>query len=413
MSIPLPGRVLPLKPGTFRALRNRNYRLLWTGQIVSLTGSWMQSVAQGWLVLRLTDSPLLLGLVGFCSYIPVLLFALAAGAAADRVPRRRALFWTHGVATAIALSLGLLTATGVVRVWHVALLALVQGTTAAFDIPVRQAFLQDLVGREDLQNAIALNSTAFNSARMIGPALAGVLLPWLGEASCFFLNAASYGAVIVGLVLIRGVRGPTGAAGSFTSAIRSGLAYAVRAPRVRALLALVVVASVFGLPYAVLMPVFARDVLETGARGLGLLMGASGLGATIGALYLAGRTSSRRSGRIVAGALAALGTSLVVLGVSRSFPVSLLAVGVAGGAVVAQMATSNTLLQLSTPAEMRGRIVSLYMLCFVGMAPFGSLLAGWVGDVLGVTWAVGAGGVACLVAAAVFATRIPALRRAR
>jgi MFS family permease len=413
MSSPLPGRVLPPAPGTFRALRNRDYRLLWCGQLVSLTGSWMQSVAQGWLVLRLTDSPFQLGVVGFCSYAPVLVFALAAGAVADRVPRRAALVCTQLTATAVALTLGILTGLGVIRVWHVALLALGQGTAAAFDIPVRQALLQDLVGREDLQNAIALNSTAFNGARMVGPALAGLLLPLVGEATLFLLNAASYGAVITGLMMMRSAGRPEApSGGSWTAAIRSGVAYAARSRRVRALLVLVATSSVFGLSYTVLMPVFARDVLGAGSRGLGLLMGAAGLGATTGALYLAGRTSSRGSGRLVAGALASFGASLIVLGLSRSFALSLAAVTVAGAAMIVQMATSNTLLQLSAPSEMRGRIVSLYMLSFIGTAPFGALLAGWVADAFGAPWAAAGGGVVCLGAAGLFALRIPALRRA-
>jgi len=413
MSIPLPGRMLPLRAGTFRALGNRDFRLLWSGQVASLTGSWMQSVAQGWLVLRLTDSAFQLGVIGFCTFAPVLALGLAAGAAADRVARRNALLWIQGGAMLVALALGLLTLTGAVRVWQVALLALAQGSLAAFEIPIRQSFLQDLVGRDDLPNAIALNSMAFNGARLLGPALAGAVLPLFGEAACFLLNAASFSAVLAGLALIRPPgRRPDGPRASWLGSVREGLGYAAGDPRVRAVLLLVMISSVFGMPYSILMPVFARDVLKVGAGGLGILMGATGLGASIGALYLAGRRSSRRFGRIVGLATAAFGAALVGFALSRGFALSLGLLTVAGGALIVQLAGSNTWLQLNAPAEMRGRIVSLYMLSFIGMAPFGSLLAGWVARLLGAPAAVAIGGAICTASALSFLALVPRLRRA-
>ena len=411
MSIPLPGRVLPLVPRTFRALAHRDFRLLWIGQFVSLTGRWMQSVAQGWLVLRLGNSAFDLGLVGFCNFVPVLLFALVAGVAADRVARRRALYWTQGGAMAVALALAALTTSGTVRVWHVAVLAFAAGTAGAFDIPIRQSLLQDLVGREDLPNAIALNSLAFNGARLIGPALGGLLLAATDEAVVFLVNGLSYLAVLVGLALMRTdpatARKPSD---SWIAGVREGIAWVRGSRKARVFLALVSISSVFGLPYSILLPVFARDVLGAGAQGLGFLTGATGLGATVGALYVAGR-GARRRGALVATAMALLGASLVAFALSRTFVLSFALLVLVGAAMIVQMATSNTLLQLLAPEELRGRIVSFYMLAFLGTAPLGSLLAGTLAHALGTPAAVALGGAVCLVAALWFALRVPDLRR--
>lgn len=410
MSIPLPGRVLPLSSGTFRALRHRDFRLLWTGQLVSLSGSWMQSVAQGWLVLRLSDSPFLLGLVGFCSYAPVLALSLLGGVAADRVARRRALLWTQGGAMVLAAILALLTGAGVVRVWHVAIIAIGLGTVTAFDIPIRQALLQELVGREDLPNAIALNSMAFNAARLIGPAVAGIALAAWGETVCFALNALSFLAVLAGLARMSPRPAPTRARDSWLAGIRRVLGYAWRTPRVRIVLLLVAVSSVFGMPYSILMPAFARDVLGVGSRELGFLVGASGAGSIVGALFLARRRSTSGTGRTVAAAMALFGAAIVGLSLMRSFGTSVALLALVGAAMIVQMATSNTYLQTTAPPELRGRVVSLYTLCFIGMAPFGSLLSGLLASRFGVRAAVGAGGGVCLVAAIGFAARLPSLR---
>jgi MFS family permease len=373
----------------------------------------MQSTAQGWLVLRLSDSPFLLGLVGFCNLVPFLLFALPAGVAADRLPRRRALMYTQGIAMIQAAILAALTWFGTVRVWHVGALAFVLGTVMAFDIPIRQSLLQDMVGRDDLPNAIAMNSLAFNSARLVGPALAGMVVAVLGESACFLINTVSFGAILAAIATIRTAGDAQGGTdGGWMGGIRDGLSYARRTPRIRILLQLVVVSSVFGMPYAILMPVFARDILDIGSEGLGFLMGASGLGSMIGALYIAGRKSVKRSGPVVAWAIGAFGAGLVAFSVSRSVWISLPCLVLVGAAMIAQMATSNALIQLSAPPALRGRVVSLYMLCFIGMAPLGSLLAGWCTRWIGTAATVGIGGGICLANALWFAWRLPALRRA-
>lgn len=409
MTFPLPGRILPLAPGTFRALRHRDFRLLWIGQLVSLVGTWMQSVAQGWLVLRLSDSVFQLGLVAFFAYLPVLLLSLVGGMAADRVGRRQALVRTNAASMLLAAALAVLTWGDWIRVWHVAVLAFCFGAVTAFDIPIRQSFLQDLVGREDLANAIALNSMAFNSARLVGPAVAGLLVAWKGEVVCFALNAASYLAVVA----VLGVMGRHEVArqenGGWVSGVREGLAYGWRTPRVRVILALVAVSSIFGMPYAVLMPAFARDVLGVGSAGLGTLLGATGAGAIGGALYLAGRRTMRHAGRIVCLAMACFGASLVAFSMARSFAAALAFLLLVGGSMIVQMATSNTYLQLVAPGEMRGRMVSLYTLCFIGMTPFGSLLAGTTATLMGTRGAVALGGAVCMVAAVWFALQVPKL----
>jgi len=413
MSFPLPGRILPLAPGTFRALAHRNFRLLWIGQLVSLTGSWMQSTAQGWLVLRLTDSAFYLGLVGFCNFLPVMVLSLPAGAVADRLRPRAALVAVQAFALANAVGLTVVTAAGIVRPWHVIAFALGNGTAAAFEIPIRQKFLQDLVGRDDLANAIALNSLAFNGARLLGPSAAGFLLAAAGEAACFLVNALSYVAVLIALLRIVPPEhaAPPGSPG-WRRQIGEGIAYAVRSRRVRTLLALVIVSSMCGMPYQVLLPVFARDLLGVGSSGLGLLMGSAGLGAVVGALYVAGRRSHRRSAGVVAGSMGAFGAGLIGFAASRSFPLSMAFLAVSGAALIVQMATSNTLLQLTAPADLRGRVVSIYVLAFAGSVPFGSLIAGWAARHVGAPATVAVGGAACAIAAAAFATRIPAIRRA-
>ena len=270
MAFLLPGRILPPLPGTFRALRHRDFRLLWTGQLLSLTGSWMQSAAQGWLVLRLTDSPFFLGLIGFCTFAPGLVFALPAGVVADRFPRRTMLLALQAAALILAAVLTILTWSGAVQVWHIAILATLAGTVIAFEIPIRQSFLQVLVGREDLPNAIALNSLAFNSARMLGPTLAGFLLVWRTEATCFLLNTLSFGAVLIALAMLKTRGEPEGVDGdAWISGIRNGLAYAAGHRKVRTLLLLIVLTSIFAMPYSILVPVFARDILKAGSEGWG------------------------------------------------------------------------------------------------------------------------------------------------
>ena len=373
----------------------------------------MQSVAQGWLVLRLSNSAFDLGLVGFCQFLPVLILGLPAGVAADRLPRRTTLLWTQGAAMVFALLLAVLTWADLIRVWHVAVLALATGATGALDIPVRQSLLQDLVGREDLPNAIALNSLAFNCSRLIGPALGGVLLATTGEAPVFFANGVSYLAVLAAIWAIRHRPLPRPAERvSWLGEIRTGIAYAASEPRMRIVLVLVAVTSVFGTPYTILLPVFARDILAVGPGGLGWMMGAGGLGAVIGALAIAARRRQPRAGRTVAVAMLLLGLGLVAFAANRSFPVSLILLVAIGGAMIVQMATSNTMLQLLSPPELRGRIISLYVFAFLGAAPLGSLLAGSLARAFDTPRAVMIGGAVCAATSVWFATRIPALRAA-
>lgn len=412
--MPLPGRILPPAPGTFRALRHRDFRLLWLGQLVSLTGGWMQSLAQGWLVLRLTDSAFFLGLVGFFSYLPVLVLALPAGVVADRLPRRRALMWVQASAMVLALVLALLTWLDLVKPWHVAALAFGTGIVGALDIPIRQSFLLDLVGREDLPNAIALNSLAFNSARFIGPFAGGLLLARFGEATVFFLNALSFTAVLSGIGLMRATASRPPAAGAdWIAEIRMGTAHVAADARMRTLLAMVVVTSVFCMPYSILLPVFARDILAVGSSGLGVLMAAAGAGAVAGALFLATRREGSLAGRTAVLAMGVLGAALFAFSASRDMRLSVPLLFLVGAAMIVQMATSNTMLQLLSPPELRGRIISLYMLAFMGMAPFGSLLAGSLARGLGAPAAVGLGGAICLGSALGFGLRLPQAHTAK
>ncbi len=397
--------MLPPSPGTFRALRHRDFRLLWSTQLVSLTGTWMHSVAQGWLVLRLSDSVFWLGVVAFCNYLPFFLLSLAGGVAADRFSRRRALGWTQGTAMALALALALGSAWGKVGVGHLCLFALALGIVTAFDIPVRQALLQDLVGREDLQNAIALNSAAFNVARFAGPAVAGYVVARWGEALCFLLNGVSYLPVLAGLAAMR-VRDHPREEMTWMAGAREAVRFAWSEPRARSVLMLVGVSSLFGAPYAVLLPAYVRDVLGGEAVVLGHLTAASGLGALLGALLLARRASTRGAGGWIAAAMALFGSGLLSLAVARHPAAAGWGLVLVGGSLVVQLGASNAFLQLLAPERLRGRAVSLYMLAFIGMAPFGSLLGGTAARLLGVPGALAAGGAACVLGAAAFATRI-------
>jgi MFS family permease len=394
-----------------RAFRHRNYRLFFSGQLISLTGTWMQSVAESWLVFRLTGSSALLGVASFVSLAPVFLFATVGGTVADRASRHRIIVATQSASMVLPLVLATLTFTGTVRVWHVFVLAGCLGVVNAFDIPARQAFLVEMVGREDLMNAIALNSSMVNGARVVGPAIAGLLVAAIGEAWCFLLNGISYVAVITGLLLMQVPRRPRPAA--TRSALRDtagGFRFVARTAPVRALLMLLGVVSFAGMPYSVLMPVFAESILHGGARGLGLLMGASGLGALGGALALVRRGGVRGLGRWVATASASFGVALVAFSLSRTFWLSALLLIPVGASMMVQMASSNTLIQAMVPDALRGRVMAVYSMMFMGMAPFGALFAGWLAGRISAPSTVAVGGCVCLVASGVFWARLPALR---
>ncbi len=394
-----------------RAFQHRNYRFFFGGQIISLTGTWMQTVAQAWLVYRLTGSSVALGLVGFSSQIPVLLFATIGGTVADRYSRHRILVATQTISMILAFVLAGLTLTGLVQIWHVYVLAALLGTVNAFDIPTRQAFVVDMVGREDLINAIALNSSMFNSARIIGPAVAGVLVASIGEGWCFFVNAVSYTGVITGLLMMEiQVQERVPLPGSALSSVVEGFGYVGRTKPIRALLALLGCVSLVGMPYAVLMPIFADQILHGGARGLGLLMGASGVGALIGALRLAVRRNADDLGHVVTYAAMGFGVSLILFSLSRSFWLSAALLVPGGFCMMVEMASSNTLVQTMTPDALRGRVMAVYSMMFMGMAPFGSLLAGGLAHHLGAPITVAIGGVVCIVAGAGFGLRLPPFR---
>jgi MFS family permease len=399
------------RPSLVRALRHRNYRLFFSGQLISLTGTWMQMVAQAWLVYRLTGSAVLLGFVGFSGQIPVFLLAPLGGSVADRLNRRRILVATQTMSMLLAFLLAALTLTGYVEVWHVFVLASLLGITNAFDIPTRQAFVVDMVGKEDLINAIALNSSMINGARIVGPAAAGVLLEALGEGWCFFANGVSFLAVIAGLLLMNmttQIRVPL--PGSPLASIIEGFRYIKHTRPILALLLLLGLVSLMGMPYAVLMPIFADQILHGGARGLGLLMGATGVGALAGSITLAAKSGIHGLGRWIALAALGFGLSLVLFSLSRFFWLSMALLLPVGFCMIIEMASSNTLIQTLVSDELRGRVMAVYSMMFMGMAPFGALLAGALAHSLGAPSTVALGGLACIAGALVFSWHLPALR---
>jgi len=396
----------------FRALRHRNFRLFWSGQLISLVGTWMQSATQWWLVHRLTHEPIWLGIVGTATFLPAFLLSFVAGVVADRVPKRSMIVATQVTAACLALSLSALTFTGAVRVGHIVAFAFLLGTVNAFDMPTRQAFVIEMVGGEDLMNAIALNSSIFNAARVIGPALAGFLIASTGEAICFLLNGLSFLPVIAGLLLMRLPPVRKREARPVWHELAEGFRFVGRSPRVRTVLEAVAISSIFGMSFTILLPVFADQILRTGPRGYGLLMGAVGVGAVTGALRLAGRTSTRGSGRLVALGMGLLGVSLLAFSLSRTFILSEILLLAVGGSMITQLATTNTLLQRTSPDEIRGRVLSMYTFVLVGLAPIGSLLLGALAQHLGAPWAVRIGGMICLAGSIWFAWQIPRVRAA-
>jgi MFS family permease len=398
---------------TFRALRHRNFRLFFGGQLISLVGTWMQSVAQSWLIYRLTGSAALLGAVGFTSQFPVFLLAPLGGIVADRFRRQVLLIITQTSAMILAALLAGLTLTGHVRIWHIFVLGAALGVVNAFDIPIRQSFVVDMVDRPDLMNAIALNSAMFNGARVVGPALAGLLVSTIGEGWCFAANAVSYLAVIAGLVRMRIAPGAALApSGSALAHVLEGFRFVAHTPPIRALLLLLAMVSLIAMPYMVLMPIFADQILHSGARGLGILMAASGIGAVAGALAVASRHEVRGLGLWVALSMGGLGLGLIGFALSRSFWLSAALLVPVGGFMMVQMSASNTLIQAMVPDALRGRVMAIYSMMFMGMAPVGALLAGTLASHVGAPLMVATGGALATVGAVTFYVRLPALRPA-
>ena len=394
-----------------RSLHHPNFQLFFSGQLISLIGTWMDTVAEAWLVYRLTHSSLLLGTAGFASQIPVFLLAPIGGVVADRFNRHRVVIATQASSMVLASILSFLTLTKRVTVIDVITLAALMGCVNAFDIPARQAFLVDMVGREDLMNAIALNSSMFNGARVVGPSVAGILVASIGEGWCFFANAVSYIAVIAGLLLMK--IEPTNTQrreGSPIEHIAEGFRFVRNTAPIRAILLLLGLVSLVGMPYTVLMPVFATKILHGDASTLGVLMGATGIGALMGALLLASRTELHGLGRFVFISCAGFGGSLIIFSFSRWYALSVALLVPVGFCMMVQMASSNTLIQAMVPDVLRGRTMAVYSMMFMGMAPLGALLAGAAAERIGAPWTVALGGAIAIVGAIAFARHLPKIR---
>jgi MFS family permease len=391
----------------FRALQHRNFQLFFAGQLTSLIGTWMQSTAQLWLVYKLTGSAALLGLFGFANQIPILLLASVGGYVGDHYNRHRGVIWTQTASMFLAFLLAALTLTHYVRVWHLIVIAFLVGVVNSFDVPIRQAFIFQMVGMEDLPNAIALNSSIFNGARVVGPALAGFAILWFGEGWCFFLNGVSFLAVIGALLAMRIPRfEPKPAEGSAFRNYIEGFRYAMNDFPMRSALLLLSLLSLLGLQYSVFMPIFAKDILHGGARSLGLLMSAAGVGAVIGALHFAARTNFKGLARYIAATSITCAAGLIVFSQSRIFLLSAAALVVIGFAATVQMAATNTVIQSRVPDELRGRVMAVYATMFMGIQPVGSLLAGIVAHRTGAPLALAIFGSLCLLGSLVFLFRV-------
>ena len=396
---------VPRFGGAFRAMRHPAFRVYWVGQLVSVTGTWMQTMALGWLLYRLTDSPLALGVLAAARFGPSFVGAPLAGVAADRLPRRALVLATQTLALLQAATLAWLTLSGRVEAWHVLALALAQGCIDTLDMPARQVLQIDIVGVDDLQSAVSLNSSAFNAARVVGPALAGVLVGSWGEGVCFAVNAASYLAVLLALLAIPAGEPPARAAGSWPGDLALGWRYAWTTPAVRSALLAVATTSIVGLSYSTLLPVVARDVLRGGAHGYGALLAGAGVGAVLGALRSAsGRGPEHTPLRALLGQ-ATLGAGLVALALARSLALAVAVMVVIGFAVASQLSATNGFLQTTAPAELRGRVMSVYNWIFVGLSPLGGLAAGWVAERAGAPATAGAAGAICLGVAIAAAAR--------
>lgn len=389
-----------LQPGAqrkmFSALKIKDFRLYWFGMLISLVGSWIQTIAQSWLVFKLTNSAFLLGLVSFLGSMPVFLFSLFAGVLADRVNKKNILIFTQHAFMVLAFALAILTQKGLITPEQIMLISLLNGIVMAFDAPSRQAVVAELVGKEHIMNAVALNSAAFNSARLIGPAIAGVLIASIGMAGCFYINGISFLAVIVALLLIKNSSFKKKEAKAvFTEDLIAGLKF-IRSNRpILILMSMVGVTSLFGISYVILMPLFANDILKVGPGGFGVLMSATGVGALSAALLLARMGNFRQKGRLLVFSSVIFSVSLVFFALSKSYIFSLLILAVMGWASVTAVSLINTLIQLLSPDEFRGRSMSAFMFTFAGIMPIGNLIAGSLTHVLGVSFTVLLSGFIC------------------
>jgi MFS family permease len=399
---------------TFRALRNNpNFRLYWCGALTSNVGTWMQMVAQGWLVYQLTSSPFMLGAVGFAQSIPILLLSLYGGVLADRFERRRLMVWTQAGMMILAFALAFLTLRGVVTIGHIIVIALLNGTVNAFNTPVRQSIISDLVSKEDLQNAVAINSTQFQLSRSLGPALAGGTLAAVGPGWCFFINGMSFVAVIWTLVVMDVPPLPPRRRSSTLQSIKDAFAYVRSEPSILALLLVAAVPSIFGMPYQQMLPAFSESVLRAGPAGLGVLQSAAGLGAVVGSLVIASLGKKRLGGGALIAAVMLLGFSLEAYGLSRIFALSSIFLFVVGFASMAYNALNQTFLQKQISDEMRGRVLSLLTLTTFGLQPFGAMQAGAISAWLGPQMAMVLGGCVCILGVLFISQRWPQVRALR
>ena len=396
-----------------RALAYRNYRLFFGGQGLSLIGAWMQQIAMSWLVYRMTNSVFLLGLIGFTGQFPTVIFGSFAGVYADRLNRRNLLIATQTFAMLQAFLLAFLTLTGSVAVWHLIVLSIILGTVNAVDVPVRQSFVIDMVeNKSDLGNAIALNSFMFNGARLVGPSIAGLLIAYVGEGVCFLVNGISFFAIILALMAMRTTQKVRQqSSDAVLHELKEGFQYAAGFAPIRYIILLVGLLSLLSMPYIVLMPVFARDILHGGSHTLGFLMGASGIGALAGALYLASRKSVIGLARLITISTCVFGCGLIAFSVSRYLPLSLCLMLVTGFGMILSMASCNTIVQTVVDEDKRGRVMSFYAIAFVGMAPFGSLIGGSIAHNIGAPLTLTLCGVSSIVGAIFFYKRLPEIRK--
>lgn len=397
---------------TLRALRHRNFRLFISGQMCSLIGYWMQNIAQSWLLYRLTGSATLLGVLAFAGSVPILLLAPFAGLWSDRANLHRLMFATQILEMLQAAALAALALAGVIAPWHIVSLSMLLGILVAVELPVRHAYLLELVGNKaDLPNAVAVTSMMANTGRLIGPALAGLMIGWVGEAGCFLLNTFSYIAVVITFLMIR-VKPSTRPAShaSLLQGLSEGLRYAWSSIPIRILLMLLAMTGFLATPYVALMPAFTREVLKGGAEQMGFLMGAAGLGAVAGTLYLASRRNVRGLLTVIAYAIFGAGAALALLAWSQRVWLALPLLVIIGFGILVTSVSVNMILQTIVDDDKRGRVMSLYTAAFLGIAPFGSLAAGAVADVIGVAATLTAGGLCCAAGALYLAHKRPQIR---
>lgn len=396
----------------FRSLQYRNYKLFFSGQSISLIGTWMQRIAMPWLVYHMTGSAFLLGLVGFAGQIPTFLLSPVAGVLTDRWNRYRVLLITQIISMIQASILTWLCLAGTIQVWHIVILSIVMGCINAFDVPARQSFVIDMVEKKaDLGNAIALNSLMFNGARLIGPSVAGIILASTSEGICFLINAISYIFVIISLLMMKlKVRDVKEKGKKILTELKEGLDYTFGFAPIKHLIILLSISSLMGMSYSVLMPVFAKEVLRGGSQTFGFLMGAAGFGALLGALYLASRKSVLKLGRIVPASSLLFGCGLIILSFSRVFSLSMILMVFIGLGMMMQTSASNIIIQTITDDNKRGRVMSFYSMAIMGTAPFGSLIAGWLAKVIGTPGTILTGGVATIIGALFFLRKLPELR---